>query len=644
MINKLCLSLLLCFFSLYYSSMSLYAQGVSINEDESDPDASAMLDVKSTTRGMLIPRMSEIQKNAIIMPIKGLLIYQNTGTEGFYYFDGLVWKPLVSTGATTTGWALEGNAGTSPFTNFVGTTDARDLAFRTNNITRWRMTQKGQLVPFSSKNGVLIGWDAGNSILPTGFDGAVYIGYFAGSKDRGSIGNVGIGYEALKKANSTNIYSSSGSWNTAIGYQSMSNTLGSQMNVAIGYRSLQVNANGQQNVAVGYESMKNANGLNNSGNTAVGAGALKNASGRRNVALGAGALSGAVSGDANIAVGFGGLNRITTGYGNLAIGGDSVLYNLTQGNENIAIGTRSMVENTNGQENIAIGKMAIALNTVGDNNVGIGTQALYANNLGNNNIGIGERSLYLNKTGNNNVVMGWSALTHLSSGSNNTVMGSESGFDITEANNITLIGSDISVTGIRTNITALGYGIADGQFTDNYQIALGNTSITAIRSQVSGITTYSDKRFKTNIKEDVKGLDFIMRLRPVTYNVRPTELHKIWGTDKKDMEGLNHQDIEKKLQMGFIAQEVEQAAKETGFNFVGLDVPKSDKEVYTLRYTDFVMPLVKAVQELKQQNDILQKENEELKAKTSNLETKLNEVEKLRLEIEAIKAQLKDTK
>ena len=194
-------------FSLYLSSFDLLAQGVAINEDETDPETSAMLDVKSINKGLLIPRMSEIQKNAILLPAKGLLIYQNDATEGFYYYDGLIWKPLVSTGATTvtSGWDLLGNAGTSPLTNFVGTTDARDLTFRTNNIARWRMTQKGQLVPYSSNNGVLIGWDAGNSILPTGFGGQVYIGYFAGSKDTGGLGNVGIGYEALKEARGTSL-------------------------------------------------------------------------------------------------------------------------------------------------------------------------------------------------------------------------------------------------------------------------------------------------------------------------------------------------------------------------------------------------------------------------------------------------------
>jgi hypothetical protein len=53
---------------------------------------------------------------------------------------------------------------------------------------------------------------------------------------------------------------------------------------------------------------------------------------------------------------------------------------------------------------------------------------------------------------------------------------------------------------------------------------------------------------------------------------------------------------------GFIAQEVELAAQNLGFEFSGVDAPKNSKDLYSLRYAEFVVPLVKAVQELEQQN------------------------------------------
>jgi hypothetical protein len=74
-----------------------YAQtGVAINTTGAEPDNSAMLDVSSTEKGILIPRLTEEQRTAITTPAKGLLVYQNDGTEGFYYFDGTAWTRLAS--------------------------------------------------------------------------------------------------------------------------------------------------------------------------------------------------------------------------------------------------------------------------------------------------------------------------------------------------------------------------------------------------------------------------------------------------------------------------------------------------------------------------------------------------------------------
>lgn len=73
---------------LFCATMAAKAQNVGINTDASTPDNSAMLDVKSTDKGMLIPRMTEAQKNLIASPATGLLIYQTDGTSGFYFNQG----------------------------------------------------------------------------------------------------------------------------------------------------------------------------------------------------------------------------------------------------------------------------------------------------------------------------------------------------------------------------------------------------------------------------------------------------------------------------------------------------------------------------------------------------------------------------
>ncbi len=74
-------------------SFDLFSQ-VSITSDASAPDSSAMLDIKSTASGLLIPRMAEAQRNSISNPATGLMIYQTDGTAGFYYYNGTAWTTL----------------------------------------------------------------------------------------------------------------------------------------------------------------------------------------------------------------------------------------------------------------------------------------------------------------------------------------------------------------------------------------------------------------------------------------------------------------------------------------------------------------------------------------------------------------------
>ena len=125
------------------------------------------------------------------------------------------------------------------------------------------------------------------------------------------------------------------------------------------------------------------------------------------------------------------------------------------------------------------------------------------------------------------------------------------------------------------------------------------------------------------------GLTFINQLRPVTYNVDVNALAARFTTAASDETKLPDAakrprqifpgEMDAKQQKssftytGFIAQEVEAAAKELGFEFSGVDVPKNDKDLYGIRYAEFVVPLVKAVQELNQKVESLVRENNALK-------------------------------
>jgi len=68
---------------------------VGVNADQSSPDASAMLDVKSANKGMLVPRMTNAQVNQVVSPATGLLVYQTDLAAGFYYYNGSSWGPIT---------------------------------------------------------------------------------------------------------------------------------------------------------------------------------------------------------------------------------------------------------------------------------------------------------------------------------------------------------------------------------------------------------------------------------------------------------------------------------------------------------------------------------------------------------------------
>ena len=125
-----------------------YSQGVSINTTGNAGSADAMLDISSTTSGLLIPRMTQAQRNAINSGTftQSLLVYQTDGDSGFYYHDGANWVPFLtnSTGATG-GWTLKGNTGTTAGTNFIGTTDVVDWVIKTNDAERIRVLSGGNV-------------------------------------------------------------------------------------------------------------------------------------------------------------------------------------------------------------------------------------------------------------------------------------------------------------------------------------------------------------------------------------------------------------------------------------------------------------------------------------------------------------------
>jgi hypothetical protein len=165
--------------------------------------------------------------------------------------------------------------------------------------------------------------------------------------------------------------------------------------------------------------------------------------------------------------------------------------------------------------------------------------------------------------------------------------------------------------------------------TSSNQVRIGNSSVTSIGGYAAW-TNFSDKRAKKNIRPDVPGLAFINRLQPVTFNLDLDAIDGLLKIDKTEREGEEElsqelKDINKKAreakekikQTGFIAQDVEAIAKSIGYDFSGVDVDEAG--IYGLRYAEFVVPLVKAVQELSEQVDELTELVHRLQGKDATL-------------------------
>jgi hypothetical protein len=166
---------------LSFSALAVSAQAQSVGVGTTTPDANAALDISAGTgnnKGLLIPRMTEAQRTAITNTTQGMLVYQTNGTQpGFWYFQGGVWVALSSTNSA---WQRTGNTGTDPGTNpgvggttspgtdFIGTTDNKDVVIRAGNTERLRITTDGSLYSRSTFGLILNANDA--PLITRGWD------------------------------------------------------------------------------------------------------------------------------------------------------------------------------------------------------------------------------------------------------------------------------------------------------------------------------------------------------------------------------------------------------------------------------------------------------------------------------------------
>jgi hypothetical protein len=308
--------------------------------------------------------------------------------------------------------------------------------------------------------------------------------------------------------------------------------------------------------------------------------------------------------------------------GNTGVGVNSPQFKLDVGGDSQHNGVRIGRGNGGISSNTMIGASSFGNNTTGNLNTVVGAFAMPSNTTGSANSGLGYYSLYYGSTGSNNSGLGYSAGDYTYLMSNATFFGAYANTN--------------SSSGL-SNFTAMGY---DSKATASNQVRIGNSSVTSIGGQVQW-TTVSDKRFKENVKEDVKGLDFILRLKPVTYNLDVDRISTFLGegrdrdTTGKEFIRTSSLDAEARAQKeqirytGFLAQDVEQAAKDAGYDFSGVDAPQNEKSLYGLRYAEFTVPLVKAVQELNEKVSASSPENVATKTELEAAKAEISELRAL---------------
>ncbi len=465
------------------------------------------------------------------------------------------------------------------------------------------------------RNNTALGFEA----LKNSTDGIsmVAIGNKALQSLTGGYGNIAIGSKAMLSA--TYGYS-----NVFIGQSSGLYAEDVNSNVAIGYGSMYFNVNGDENTIIGANAGLGTSGTSQSGNVFIGYKAGQNELGNNKLYIeNSNSSSPLIGGDfSSDRVDINGTIKITggsPGTGKVLTSdadGDAIwempttyassLNDLTDvihnGGSKLFVGANSGINNTGGY-NTGMGYESLKLNTSGTYNNAYGYKTLDENTVGTRNTAMGHGSLGENTEGNYNTAIGYGTLDANTTGDGNTA-----------------IGYNAITSGNYSNSTAIGYNAA---VNGNNQIHLGNTSVTEIKGQVN-FTTYSDGRIKENIEECIAGLNFIMNLRPVTYNLNIDKENQILGIETPS--DIPHKyDIEKVRKTGFIAQEVEKAANKVNYDFSGVQKPKNENDLYGLSYAEFVVPLVKGMQEQQEQINKLEKEN-------SDLKTRLEILEKLILE------------
>ncbi len=497
------------------------------------------------------------------------------------------------------------------FSQFQEQTDPANVQFvvgynGTDNVRIDPTNLGGGATDLNGLSDVLIDGDSAYFInIPTGLTG-------------NPAGNIIIGSGA---ANSM----TTATENVVIGVNALANDSGSSNaneNVIIGYGASQTSVNQVQSVvAIGYEASK-ANG-NAFGGTHIGYKAADSTSSKyRSTSVGYMAMSGSATAAYCVAIGntasgfsTGTINGSTTvGYeaGSRSDAQQTTLIGYKASKDNQAAGIVSLgyeagYSQTSGASNTNIGYQAGYSTTTGTSNTAFGYNTLYYHN-GDNNVAIGtdamKGSASFTGTGNDNVAIGFNAGSGSSptTFSNSILIGKDAATNPAARSNFIVLGNSSQTTLQMPGITA-GASNGDVLMYDN-----ANFPFNSLKLYPSG-TTPSDARDKKDIEDLPYGLEFINSLKPRKY---------IWDNRAKivETESFDEDGNPITITEEFVANE-----KGTiGFGFIAQELQEVDNEVLQLvndynedslriNYSKLVPVLVKAIQELKEEVEVLKSQN-----------------------------------
>ena len=437
----------------------------------------------------------------------------------------------------------------------------------------------------------------------------------------------------ITKPSATNLFMDSNP--TSIG-------VGAVQNTGYGEDALFAINDGQFNTAMGYRSCYNI--VSAIGCTAVGRDSLlSNQNGNSVTAVGSGAGFNCIASD-NTLIGAQAGAFIDTGTNNTIVGSGTAGSVITTGNNNTLIGFDCQVDSLNASNRIGIGS---GVNVLNDNSCIIGNSSV--NNLtlgagitmskgsgvasfrigdtsntlpgsGASNICIGRSTGDKLDTGNQNTFFGDASGAQVDTGSNNSCFGQAAGISITDEGQNVCIGVGSDITAGNSNSVALGTQAVTtksnqllvGNITEWAPGGNGNCNLGSATNRfdtlyaTNGTINTSDRNSKELIENTKLGLDFINDLKPVQYKL------KDYTQDFKNVDGSTQtrKITYKRLHHGLISQEVKESLDKFGVSsndFAGYIDTESG---LGLRYTEFIAPMIKAIQELSDEVKLLKSQLE----------------------------------